>query len=1197
MRFIITIFCLGIVFLSFRSSGQILGNTPPLILGQNPVSTNENVPVGISLNDLNVLDIDLNDLFYPTGFTLQVYDGDNYTVQGITVHPEQNFHGDLKVPVTVNDGDDNSNTFEMTVTVIEVDNVKPTITGQETLNTPENTSITLTLDNLTVSDPDNTYPDDFTLKVGSGQNYDHDENVITPDDGFSGDLKVKVRVNDGEDDSDEIEITITVDPSPNVAPQINGQIALSTLEATPITLALGDLTIVDPDNTPADFRLIVHAGTGYAVNDATVTPNAGITGELTVQVSVSDGQAESAQYPLKITVNAKPNVPPEIRGQVALTTPQDVPITLLLANLTIVDPDSSPNDFRLALYDGTGYTFTNATVIPNAGVTGIIRVPVSVSDGKAESAKFIVEIDVTPKPNEIPRITGQDVLSTFIGTPIALRVNNVRVVDPDNTFPDDFTLKVYPGQNYTFDNNNTITPNLLFIGELKVPVTVFDGKNESAQWELIISVNIIPNVQPIIIGQNAINGLSGVPLELKLADLLVLDTDDKYPDDFTMKVSNGDHYVVTNPVGKTVTITPEATFTGQLKVPVSVNDGKAESATYTLTVNIAAPPNQVPQITGQQTVGIDEDQQLTPTLGMLIVKDDDNKYPADFKLKILAPSNNSNYTVSGDKIIPSLNYNGELKVRVAVNDGEADSPPYELKVGVKPVNDAPVVTGQKSLSTIVSTPITIVIDDIIVTDPDNDKFTLQVNDGIAYSHTGNTVTPRGVKAGESFEVNIIVKDPAQLSSAPATIDISVTEVPNTAPIITGQDPDPLVTTQNTKLEIRISDLIITDPDRSPSSPFTLSILAGTNYTVSGTSILPSNNYLGDLIVPVTVSDGKDSSNPYNVKVHVKPPSATPQIVGQDALTTNEDEAITIELNDLIVTDTDDQYPKGFTLKLLDGDDYTVSGRLITPAKDFYGYLIASVTVTDDDGKTSDPYGLAIIVNPVDDAPVITQLETADLYYQPGDNPVPLTTTLEVDDIDSDYLSFAEIGFLDGTYSRNYDQLQFVNTTNLRGVFDLDNGRLSLIGYAPLSEYQDAIRSVKYYYNLNEQPGTPQPLPGNRTFYVNVHDGQKASDSLSRNIIMDTNVTLKIPAAFSPNDDEVNETWQVIAVTNADQCENAVVKVYDKKGLLLFQSIGIKKEWDGKYNGELLPVDTYYYTVDLKLSYTTKTYRGAVTLLR
>ena len=71
--------------------------------------------------------------------------------------------------------------------------------------------------------PSPVYPDGFTLEINSGENYEEQDNVVTPDDDFVGRLSVRVRVNDGEDDSDWFNLQIDVTGSQNVAPKITGQ--------------------------------------------------------------------------------------------------------------------------------------------------------------------------------------------------------------------------------------------------------------------------------------------------------------------------------------------------------------------------------------------------------------------------------------------------------------------------------------------------------------------------------------------------------------------------------------------------------------------------------------------------------------------------------------------------------------------------------------------------------------------------------------------------------------------------------------------------------------------------------------------------------------------------------------------------------------------------------------------------------------
>jgi gliding motility-associated-like protein len=58
-------------------------------------------------------------------------------------------------------------------------------------------------------------------------------------------------------------------------------------------------------------------------------------------------------------------------------------------------------------------------------------------------------------------------------------------------------------------------------------------------------------------------------------------------------------------------------------------------------------------------------------------------------------------------------------------------------------------------------------------------------------------------------------------------------------------------------------------------------------------------------------------------------------------------------------------------------------------------------------------------------------------------------------------------------------------------------------------------------------------------------------------------------------------------------DQASSKCTTRGGLLLYESDGFEQDWDGTFNGELLPVDTYYYTIVVKLPYVRQTYNGVV----
>jgi hypothetical protein len=126
---------------------------------------------------------------------------------------------DVVVLATDQFGATDTQTFTITVTPV---NDAPQITGQQSLSTPEDTALTIALSDLTVVDPDNTYPTGFTLIVQDGANYTHNGADITPAADFNGTLTVPVRVNDGQLDSNVYNLQVTVTAVANPAPAGGG---------------------------------------------------------------------------------------------------------------------------------------------------------------------------------------------------------------------------------------------------------------------------------------------------------------------------------------------------------------------------------------------------------------------------------------------------------------------------------------------------------------------------------------------------------------------------------------------------------------------------------------------------------------------------------------------------------------------------------------------------------------------------------------------------------------------------------------------------------------------------------------------------------------------------------------------------------------------------------------------------------------
>jgi len=71
----------------------------------------------------------------------------------------------------------------------------------------------------------------------------------------------------------------------------------------------------------------------------------------------------------------------------------------------------------------------------------------------------------------------------------------------------------------------------------------------------------------------------------------------------------------------------------------------------------------------------------------------------------------------------------------------------------------------------------------------------------------------------------------------------------------------------------------------------------------------------------------------------------------------------------------------------------------------------------------------------------------------------------------------------------------------------------------------------------------------------------------------------IPNAFSPNGDGINDEWRIQYL---ESYPGTTVDIFNRYGQKVFSSIGYDKPWDGKYNGKVLPLGTYYYVINPKM---------------
>ncbi len=96
----------------------------------------------------------------------------------------------------------------------------------------------------------------------------------------------------------------------------------------------------------------------------------------------------------------------------------------------------------------------------------------------------------------------------------------------------------------------------------------------------------------------------------------------------------------------------------------------------------------------------------------------------------------------------------------------------------------------------------------------------------------------------------------------------------------------------------------------------------------------------------------------------------------------------------------------------------------------------------------------------------------------------------------------------------------------------------------------------------------------RAYAINIVGISYGADS-SFTTLAETATIDKIVNAFSPNGDNINETWEI---ENASELKDHLIVVYNIFGQEVFSQTGYDKPWDGKVDGNPVPSAEYYYLI-------------------
>ena len=114
---------------------------------------------------------------------------------------------------------------------------------------------------------------------------------------------------------------------------------------------------------------------------------------------------------------------------------------------------------------------------------------------------------------------------------------------------------------------------------------------------------------------------------------------------------------------------------------------------------------------------------------------------------------------------------------------------------------------------------------------------------------------------------------------------------------------------------------------------------------------------------------------------------------------------------------------------------------------------------------------------------------------------------------------------------------------------------------------------------NSDSYTPDVIVGSTTYYVtSTENGCEGNPEAI--VILFEDCSIIIPTAFTPDYDQVNDTWELENIDNI--YPNNVVSVYNRFGNKVYESkqgTYNTMPWNGTHQGEELPVASYYYIIE------------------
>lgn len=895
-----------------------------------------------------------------------------------------------------------------------------------------------------------------------------------------------------------------------------------------------------------------------------------------------------------------------------------LPTNTLVINGIGTDADGSIASYVWIKVSGPTATLANAGT-PNLSLSALLQgtyvFQLTVTDNNSASASDQVTVTVNPAAtNQIPLVNAG--LQKNIFLPINQVIITATASDPDGSIAS-IVWEKKSGGAATITNGGTLTATIsgLALGIYTFRITVKDNVGATAFSEVIVNV---------LQGNQSPTANAGTDQALTLPTNSIAlagsgnDTDGSITGYTWIKVS-GPAAVLTNTNTATLTVSGMVQGTYVFSLTVTDNSSATANDLVIVTVSVALGLNEIPLAIAGGNVSFS-----LPTNSINLYGSGFDADGSIVSYTWAKASGGSVSLVNTDK--PTLTLNnlqaGQYSFRLTVtdNDGASDEDIAVVTVSALGTNIFPIASAGSDK--IIKLPQTSIVLKGSGTDEDGQVTTFawtQVSGAPATITSASTVSPTvsSLALGE-YTFRLTVTDNLGATDFNDVIVRVVASTGNLPPVVdAGPDIKIFLPQNSVTLNVAAND----DGTITSYQWVKLSGPAATLTNPSELNLTVNNLILGEYSFQITVTDNNTASVFDIIKVSVLPAAFTPPTVDAGL-----DQEISLPNNQINLTGTASSTTGTITsttwTKTL-GPSATLSGANtldLQVTNLLVGTYVFKLLVTDNNGKDASD-NVQVIVNPIppNQKPIVNAgssqaitLPTAQAVLTgtavDSDGSVtglewksisgPNSATLQ----NKNTLTLTASGLIEGLYIFRLTATDNENAIGFNDVIVFVSNPQNTINQPPVAYAGDDIVLVlpENEVTIIGQGLDPggfvkdfvwEQVGGNTANYTTTQQVLSVTDLMAgeyffRFTVSDTALSVfddvkisvieksnEIPSFFSPNNDNIGETW---VIRNIDSYQTCGLVVFSRSGQQVLKTKPYQNNWDGSLNGRPLSDGDYYY---------------------